>query len=172
MGGSYIYATFLAFLLHLARGRQYVGVSRSLNWSDAESYCLDTFGTHLATITSDNENRDVRSAGTEAGIATSSRLWFGFNDLDVEGTWKWTDGTNANYTNWSPNNPNNFGSGQHCSSMYPLTSAQSSYNTTWDDNFCYSGYPFVCNKDMVTTTTMGTSMYICVFCDVTKFKHF
>ena len=135
--------------------REYIGVNMSLNWSEAENYCLDTFGTHLATITSENENGKLRMARTEAGIATSSRLWFGFNDLDSEGTWEWTDGTDVSCTNWCPGKPNDGSSGQDCSSMYPSTSIQSSYNTTWDDNFCYNEYPFVCNKDTLTTTSMG-----------------
>ena len=128
----------------------------SLSWADADEYCLDTFGDHLATITSDDENLDVRMAGTEAGISTSGRLWFGFNDIDVEGTWEWADGTDVSYLNWSPGNPNDANSGQDCSSMYPITSTSNGYNITWDDNFCDDEYPFVCNyneMNMMTTTS-------------------
>lgn len=146
MTSSYVYASSLALLLHLAHGRTYIGVNMSVNWSDAENYCSTVYGTKLATITSVDENADVRTAATEAGISTSLRVWIGFNDIDSEGTWVWNDGTSATFANWSPGNPNDAGCGQDCASMYPLTGVQSIYNTTWDDNYCYNTYGFVCNE--------------------------
>ena len=31
--------------------------------------------------------------------------WIGFNDLDEEGTWAWTDGSVSSYTNWYSGEP-------------------------------------------------------------------
>ena len=33
--------------------------------------------------------------------------WIGANDLETEGTFVWSDGTELDYTNWYPGQPNN-----------------------------------------------------------------
>ena len=39
--------------------------------------------------------------------APSANVWIGLNDLDVENTFKWTDGTNISFKNWAPDQPDN-----------------------------------------------------------------
>ena len=59
-------------------------------------------GGHLATANDLGENQFI------AGFI-ADRIWIGFTDRDVEGTWKWITSEPVNYTNWAPYEPNNAG---------------------------------------------------------------
>ena len=114
-----------------------------MTWANAESYCLSTYGTHLATITSSTDYIKFRSAATAAGISVTDSVWFGMNDIDSEGMWVWADANstftqNSSYTNWDSGEPNNgAGSGQDCGQVYS--------SGHWDDVQCDVSIRFVCN---------------------------
>lgn len=57
---------------------------------------------------------------------------------DVEGTWEWTDGTPATYTEWGVGEPNDSG-GEDCAEMYGSANA-------WNDLGCTAVKPYVCEK--------------------------
>jgi hypothetical protein len=59
-------------------------------------------GGHLATANDLGENQFI------AGFI-ADRIWIGFTDRDVEGSWKWITSEPVNYTNWAPYEPNNAG---------------------------------------------------------------
>ncbi|MCK9411769.1 MAG: HYR domain-containing protein [Prolixibacteraceae bacterium] len=59
-------------------------------------------GGHLATANDLGENQFI------AGFI-AQRIWIGFTDRDVEGTWKWITSEPVNYTHWAPGEPNNAG---------------------------------------------------------------
>lgn len=59
-------------------------------------------GGHLATISNAAENAFISAMRTD-------RIWIGFTDRDVEGTWKWINSEPVTYTNWSGGEPNNAG---------------------------------------------------------------
>ena len=117
----------------------YFGVNIELNYTDADEYCLSTFGTHLATIKSSSDNTNVRTAATNASISTSEKIWIGFNDIDNEDTFVWIDGTTDNdYTNWYGSQPDNDNGVQDCTQMLSWD--------TWDDSYCSATRKFVCNS--------------------------
>ena len=65
-------------------------------------------------------------------------MWIGAHDTSTEGHFQWTDGTTYNYTNWSPNQPDNWQSLEDCGRI------RSDYGNKWNDSGCgKSGY-FVC----------------------------
>ena len=87
-------------------------------------------------------------------------FWFGADDIAVEGSWRWNDGTNVNhYTNWyvtpmsvfkrsqehdtrffrGTGEPNNgLGRGQDCMRFRS--------DGKWDDNYCTERMSFICQR--------------------------
>ena len=59
-------------------------------------------GGHLATISSSQENQFI------SGLYPD-RMWIGYTDRDVEGTWRWITNEPVVYTNWAGGEPNNAG---------------------------------------------------------------
>ena len=126
----------------------YYGVNTALNWNDSESYCESTYGTTLATIRSstDNQLAMIAAVYSEPGV---SQAWIGFNDMALEGTFEWIDGTRNdfyNYTNWASGEPNDANGGEHCTLI--------KNDGTWNDGICGHAEWFVCNAYPRTTLGM------------------
>ena len=68
-------------------------------------------GGWLVTINSAAENSYVYS------LSPGSPVWIGFNDIAVEGAWRWQQGSSATYTAWWPGEPNSYGGNEDCSVM-------------------------------------------------------
>ena len=103
-----------------------------VTYSQANEYCACKFGTELAKVESDSDNSDLFDLTwfNEYGY-----MWIGLNDIDTEGTYVWTDGSNGDYTNWySPSQPNNLHN-QDCVVVF--------YNDgKWQDVHCDGGDGF------------------------------
>ncbi|XP_072177280.1 uncharacterized protein [Diadema setosum] len=115
--------------------------SNSLNWEDAQSWC-ESQGGNLASIADSGVNNHVRNV-----MSGYSKAHIGFSDIDVDGTWKWYDGSTSTYTNWNGGEPN--GNYQtNCGGMYS--------SGTWDDYPCSTSMVSVC-KALIqyTATTTG-----------------
>lgn len=68
-----------------------------------------------------------------------TRAWIGLSKQEVDGRWKWSDGSFlTGYQNWADNEPNNYGGVENCT--------ESEYNGRWNDNKCSSLLPFICEK--------------------------
>eukprot|EP00057_Strongylocentrotus_purpuratus_P012555 XP_011667029.1 PREDICTED: uncharacterized protein LOC105439570 [Strongylocentrotus purpuratus] len=68
--------------------------------------------------------------------------WIGFNDLDEEGTWAWTDGSVSSYTNWYSGEPS--GGSEHCGVL------RWSSDGTWYDAGCSSTHGYICKYPLNT----------------------
>jgi Ca2+-binding RTX toxin-like protein len=84
-----------------------------MSWTDAESLAVSTGG-HLVTINDQAENQWIYD--TFSNI--SSCLWIGLTDYVEEGVWKWIDGSEITYTNWTDGEPNNSGAGEDYAHMW------------------------------------------------------
>jgi hypothetical protein len=83
-----------------------------MTWSDAKAYCQSQYS-DLASIHSQASNDYVRQlcqqqlqtlGGVQGG---HSSCWIGANDKGTEGTEVWSDGTEIDYDDWYPGEPNN-----------------------------------------------------------------
>lgn len=80
-------------------------VAAYTNWFHAEAEA-NLFGGHLVSINSAEEQAFIEATFLE-GHSRSNIYWIGLNDIVSEGTFVWSSGEAAAYTNWSPLEPNN-----------------------------------------------------------------
>lgn len=93
-------------------------------WAQASDFCFDVYGGSLATISNAEQNDTINAN------SFTDRVWIGFNDIDVEGTFVWENGESVTFTNWSAGEPNNSG-GEDCAEMRP--------SGLWNDIPCTFG---------------------------------
>lgn len=139
------YITKIEELDEVLTGAQpmYVKGPTSLSWNDAEEFCQNEYGTHLATITDDFQ---ARKAMEIAGGQT----WIGLNALS--GSWEWIDGkTECDYVpgmdmdcerdpRWTSGEPNDYGGNEKC--------AELKSNGQYNDIPCTWSVPVLCNSPM------------------------
>ncbi|XP_034471063.1 lymphocyte antigen 75-like [Hippoglossus hippoglossus] len=122
--------TFSTCLLH-----QYHFVSDAMNWTEAQSYCRETY-TDLATIENTEEMKKLNDTVSAAGY--SSKVWIGlYSHID----WKWSDGFNesgAEYRRWESPDPNYNEANELC--------VVQTNSGTWQDYYCHEQSPFVCYR--------------------------
>ena len=115
-----------------------------LSWTAAEAYCA-TQGGHLASIRSMADNIVVHD------LCAPSACWIGFNDIETEGDWVWSDGTANTFDSfpggqapWNPGEPNGSPTERTDGAyMYP-TSNNWVRAGTWDDDDIGHKKSFVC----------------------------
>ena len=113
-----------------------------MSWNEAEAFCQQKNG-HLASITSNSINQYVFEGRTSRGVVGFT--WLGGNDIDKEGTWRWTDGSAFEFTSWRSGEPNNniigpFVDGEDCLHVADPK------NNLWNDYFCSLPAAFICGK--------------------------
>ena len=100
----------------------------SINWNDARVNC-QIWGGDLASIASADENAAVDSIRSSS---IDGSCWIGLNDIETEGTFVWSDGSNSSYRNWAGSAPNNTGGNEDCAHVEPIT---------WNDLTCNISLP-------------------------------
>lgn len=92
-----------------SNGHDYSVSPTTADWPAAAAYA-QSLGGRLATIDDSAENAWIVQAF--APLYVDARLFIGLNDIHVEGTFIWTDGTPIDYVNWGSGQPdNNTGNG-------------------------------------------------------------
>ena len=78
-----------------------------MTWNEAEQWCLDNHGRHLASIHSDCQN--------SAAAAVCDECWLGATCQDGEwDDFEWSDGSSFSYTSWADGEPNNWDDEEEC----------------------------------------------------------
>ena len=122
---------------HSAGGKRLHVNAIPMRWGEAKGYC-ELFGGRLATVESAEENHAVLLALRNDDFLDGEFAWLGGSDLEVEGTWKWTDGRSFSqggnalghaYTNWNYGEPNDYQGGEDCLQIRLE-------NGKWNDNSC------------------------------------
>ena len=94
-----------------ANETKYVIIDGSFTWHEAKADA-EARGGHLATVTSQKEYDKIREL---AGTAT---YFLGGTDENLEGNWNWVTGEKWDYTNWLPEEPNNFNGEHYLTQVY------------------------------------------------------
>ena len=69
-------------------------------------------------------------------------VWIGGTDSTKEGSWTWTESTDAmSFKAWGPNQPNNYNN-QDCLSLYMQ------FDFMWADENCLTTYKYICEKNL------------------------
>lgn len=115
-------------------GQRYVAVAAT-TWTGAEALGV-ALGGHLVSIGDAAEQEFVwQNFRTLGGV--DRRIWIGFSDQTVEGSFAWSDGTPAKYTNWNTGEPNNSGNTEDYAEMLGSSGKWNDLNNTG------SGYPHI-----------------------------
>ncbi|XP_078594587.1 uncharacterized protein LOC144872390 isoform X2 [Branchiostoma floridae x Branchiostoma japonicum] len=119
-------------------------------FSSAQDTCGHDGG-RLATIHGPETNAFI--AQKVRDNMALDNVWIGLNDRREEGKFVWSDGMEAStgYTNWFPNEPNNFeGPGEDCVEIRPPWVQQNAPHM-WNDRDCGAKLRFVCEKGTMQT---------------------
>ena len=113
--------------------------SEQRTWTSARDWCRGR-GYELAQVDDRVEMRWIDQQLDD--IAGNRRWWIGANDRTAEGTWAWTGGGAASYTNWRSGEPNDAG-GEDCVHVDP-DSDGSDTRGGWNDADCGLEDRYVC----------------------------
>ncbi|XP_071098071.1 perlucin-like [Haliotis cracherodii] len=110
------------------------------SFPEAASYCR-YFGSHLAIITSRNEDGFIRGYASRHG--KGRHYWIGATDLILEGRWRWEGHHPVTYTHWNPGQPDNaYGRTEHCLEL------RQSYHYRWNDYICDKKLQSICETEV------------------------
>ena len=69
-------------------------------------------------------------------------VWIGGTDSTEEGSWTWTESTDAmSFTAWGPDQPNNAYQNEDCLCLFL------EHNFMWADRDCLTTYKYICEKN-------------------------
>uniref|UniRef100_A0A8C4SVZ9 C-type lectin domain-containing protein n=1 Tax=Erpetoichthys calabaricus TaxID=27687 RepID=A0A8C4SVZ9_ERPCA len=104
-------------------------------WSRAQNYCRVNY-TDLVSIRNESENEVIKNK------SQGTPFWIGlFNN-----PWKWSDGGNSTFRNWSVRNPDNYNHNEKCVEI----NFQDNRGNGWNDADCNIPKTFFCNsKDII-----------------------
>ncbi|XP_067249316.1 asialoglycoprotein receptor 1-like [Chanodichthys erythropterus] len=99
------------------------------NWTESRRYCTER-GADLIIINNREEQEFVKKISGDAGV------WIGLTDSDVEGRWKWVDGTNMTSGFWNSGDPSGFKK-ENCALLY---------SSAWQDYPCNDAFKCISSE--------------------------
>nr|XP_006811311.1 PREDICTED: von Willebrand factor-like [Saccoglossus kowalevskii] len=115
-----------------------------VTWATAKSNC-ESQGGRLAMIDTQVVFNNIRKYifGNQIDDEIRKGFWFGLDDIDVEGSFVWSDGTPlGDFTKWAKRQPNNNvrsdPNGQDCAQLWKLKTLK------WDDTYCSQKNGYIC----------------------------
>ncbi|XP_042257510.1 secretory phospholipase A2 receptor-like isoform X2 [Thunnus maccoyii] len=117
------------------RLHQYHFVAQRMNWTEAQTYCRETY-TDLVTIENTEDMNQLINTVSSAG--NNSQVWIGlYRVID----WKWSDGyrgSGAEYRNWGSQDPD--------FRVDALCVTTGNFSPSWYGDYCTDRRYFVCYK--------------------------
>ena len=92
----------------------------------------------MVSVTSKEEEGKVKEL--ISNFASNVYFWIGLNDVEEEGKYEWSDGSNYIYNNWKKGDPNNY-KNEDCIIVDP--------SMKWYDYGCQYKEYFICKNDIV-----------------------
>ncbi|XP_062292068.1 C-type lectin domain family 4 member M-like [Scomber scombrus] len=121
-------------------------------WSGSETRCQKKGG-HLAIIHTAEEQTFIWDLLPRAYW---NAFWFGITDEHAEDDWKWVDGTPVVGTFWEYGEPNNHNQ-EDCGYMIKTDVLTRVAIRSWYDAPCSMSLPFICEKEMVPSSSASMS---------------
>uniref|UniRef100_A0A8C1UEQ9 Zmp:0000000924 n=1 Tax=Cyprinus carpio TaxID=7962 RepID=A0A8C1UEQ9_CYPCA len=104
------------------------------NWTESRQDCLKKEADLIIINSSEEQNNTV-----------NREFWIGVNDSDVEGRWKWVDGSNLTSGFWASREPNG-GREENCAVTYLI---EHPTLLGWLDVKCNNAYQWICEKSIL-----------------------
>ncbi|XP_026113801.1 C-type lectin domain family 4 member M-like [Carassius auratus] len=101
------------------------------SWAESRQDCKAR-GADLITINNSEEQ------GLVTKMSDGSFAWIGLTDSDLEGRWKWVDGSRLESDFWRSGEPNGH-KGENC---------VVSYASQWYDYPCNNAFKWICEKNI------------------------
>jgi len=117
-------------------------VNEPLSWFAADYTCRQ-LGGNLVTIDNGFLNALLVGAAQEV-FAVNTTFWIGYTNVYYPGQWRWSDGNNANYSNWAPGQPTKDGT---------LCAGEQTPNRFWYSDVCTVEKSYVCEIPQIPPTT-------------------
>jgi hypothetical protein len=134
----------------------YGGLGEPLDWVDAEEACLQHgMHTHLASVTSDEQQRAVNSLWSLVGGAGVVSAWIGLSDATEEGNFVWSDDEPLEYDSFDPTDDSQVGSDGGDGVIVYLSTG------FWYDHDETDKYPYLCAKKASPVVASGGVMRGC-----------
>ncbi|XP_073705510.1 uncharacterized protein [Garra rufa] len=114
------------------RSNFYYISSQKKSWYESRRYCTDK-GADLIIINNREEQDFVKK------LSCGSNVWIGLTDRQVEGTWKWVDGSTPSYRFWESGEPNSNAGDEDCALI----------RLGWADYPCNSNFQWICEKSFL-----------------------
>ena len=142
--------------------KDFIGISLhnnfngQVNYDEANSYCMQHYGTTLASILSDDQWEQAQSIFDSFGALTD--IYIGLNDKLSLNNYEWQDGHSvSSYTQWAASKPSTYSDGEHCVYLMGVDNDEAGL---WNEISCDSYLKaFICNKNI---STYQDSTYIIV----------
>jgi hypothetical protein len=118
------------------------------DWRAARTDCMN-HNMHLVRVDDALKNSFIRKTALTVGFTDS--IWIGASDLNREGDWVWTDGTqfwqggvnghtvNGHYAGWDMNQPNSAEGPEDCAAVWMNIEA-------WHDVSCIVRHAYMCQE--------------------------
>ncbi|XP_026106783.1 CD209 antigen-like protein C [Carassius auratus] len=106
--------------------------SETKNWDESRRYCRER-GADLIIINNREEQDFVKN------ICGSEHFWIGLTDIEVEGRWKWVDGSTLTSGFWASGEPNNQGN-EDCANTH---------SSGCFDTPCDNSVKWICEKSIL-----------------------
>ncbi|KAM9730798.1 C-type lectin domain family 17, member A isoform 3-T3 [Dama dama] len=114
------------------QGKCYYFSPSTKTWDEARTFCQENYS-HLVIISNSDEQDFVAKAHGSPRV-----YWLGLNDINVEGDWRWLDGSPVTLSFWDPQEPNNLYNNENCASM--------NKGGTWNDLSCDKTTYWICER--------------------------